>query len=62
MAEYGAHHATQGETKPSIFEVLGQENLVTGLRLAFSHIFKVNLFISCLCSIKEVVSLIISID
>lgn len=41
MAEYGAHHATHGETKPSIFEVLGQENLVTGLRLAFRHIFKV---------------------
>jgi len=41
MAEYGAHHATHGEAKPSIFEVIGQENLVTGLRLAFRHIFKV---------------------
>lgn len=41
MAEYGAHHATHGDIKPSIFEVLGQENLVSGLRLAFRHIFKV---------------------
>lgn len=44
MAEYGAHHATYGETKPSLFEVLGQENLVAGLRLAFRHIFKVLIF------------------
>lgn len=41
MAEYGAHHATHGGTKPSIFEVLGQENLLIGLRFSFRHIFKV---------------------
>ncbi|XP_035217121.1 peroxisome assembly protein 12-like isoform X1 [Stegodyphus dumicola] len=41
MAEYGVHHATTGVNKPSVFEVIGQDNLVSGLRAAFRHIFKV---------------------
>ncbi|GFU47438.1 peroxisome assembly protein 12 [Trichonephila clavipes] len=41
MAEYGIHHATFGRSKPSVFEVIGQENLITALRSAFRHGFKV---------------------
>ncbi|XP_054717190.1 LOW QUALITY PROTEIN: peroxisome assembly protein 12-like [Uloborus diversus] len=41
MAELGIHHAIVGETKPTIFEILGQENLVSGLRSAFRHVFKI---------------------
>ncbi|GIX66568.1 peroxisome assembly protein 12 [Caerostris extrusa] len=41
MAEYGIHHATFGESTPSIFEIIGQENLFSALRAAFRHGFKV---------------------
>ncbi|GFT80489.1 peroxisome assembly protein 12 [Nephila pilipes] len=41
MAEYGIHHATFGRSKPSIFEIIGQENLIIALRSAFRHGFKV---------------------
>ncbi|XP_077494007.1 peroxisomal biogenesis factor 12 [Amblyomma americanum] len=38
MAEYGAHLATQLAQKPSIFEVLAQENLARALRNALRHL------------------------
>ncbi|KAG8199651.1 hypothetical protein JTE90_009481 [Oedothorax gibbosus] len=41
MAEFGVHHATSKGSKPSIFEIIGQDNLLTALRSAFRHGFKV---------------------
>lgn len=38
MAEYGAHLATHLAAKPSIFEVLAQENLSRALRNALRHL------------------------
>lgn len=38
MAEYGAHLATHLAAKPSIFEVLAQENLSRALRNALGHL------------------------
>nr|XP_037272069.1 LOW QUALITY PROTEIN: peroxisome assembly protein 12-like [Rhipicephalus microplus] len=38
MAEYGAHLATHLAQKPSIFEVLAQENLARALRNALRHL------------------------
>ncbi|XP_075530914.1 peroxisome assembly protein 12-like [Dermacentor variabilis] len=38
MAEYGAHLATNLAQKPSIFEVLAQENLARALRNALRHL------------------------
>lgn len=40
MAEYGSHHATTGSQRPSIFEVLGHENLMSGLKAAFRQLFR----------------------
>lgn len=41
MAEFGAHVTSTVGEKPSIFEVLAQQNLENGLRAAFRHLFKV---------------------
>uniref|UniRef100_A0A2L2Y8K7 Peroxisome assembly protein 12 n=1 Tax=Parasteatoda tepidariorum TaxID=114398 RepID=A0A2L2Y8K7_PARTP len=41
MAEYGIHHVISNFSKPSIFEVIGHDNLASSLRAAFLHLFKV---------------------
>lgn len=41
MAEFGSHHSSEAVGRPSLFEILAEENLASGLRSAFKHLFKV---------------------
>lgn len=41
MHEFGSHHSFAERTRPSLFEILAEENLASGLRSAFRHLFQV---------------------